>query len=222
MAKDPAFLFYPGDWLGGTIGMTFEEKGAYMELLMMQFNRGHMTEHMIGQVIGQLWDSVKPKFIQDEKGLWFNERLDLEKKRRKDYTESRLNNLTGINQHTKKSPHKAGHMGGHTTGHMENESVNEIKDVIINKRESDILEYFSSKGYPREEGEEFFNHYQSQGWVTGSGMGIVNWKLKAENWHKEQIKREKKNGTVGRAQQGKGSIDTEKYKRLAEHEPIIE
>ena len=27
MAKDPAFLFYPGDWLGGTMGMTLEEKG---------------------------------------------------------------------------------------------------------------------------------------------------------------------------------------------------
>ena len=35
MAKDPAFLFYPGDWIGGTMGMTFEEKGAYMEILMM-------------------------------------------------------------------------------------------------------------------------------------------------------------------------------------------
>ena len=46
MAKDPAFLFYPNDWLGGTIGMSFEEKGAYMELLIAQFNLGHMTSHM--------------------------------------------------------------------------------------------------------------------------------------------------------------------------------
>ena len=43
MGKDPAFLFYPGDYLSGTMGMTFEEKGAYVELLMMQFNRGHVT-----------------------------------------------------------------------------------------------------------------------------------------------------------------------------------
>jgi uncharacterized protein YdaU (DUF1376 family) len=53
MAKDPAFLFYPNDWIGGTMGMTFEEKGAYMEILMMQFNRGHMTSHMVGQTVGQ-------------------------------------------------------------------------------------------------------------------------------------------------------------------------
>jgi len=38
MAKDPAFLFYPNDYIGGTMGMTFEEKGAYIELLMLQFN----------------------------------------------------------------------------------------------------------------------------------------------------------------------------------------
>ena len=75
MAKDPAFLFYPNDWIGGTMGMTFEEKGAYMELLMLQFNRGHMTEHMIGLTIGQMFGRIKDKFIQDKEGLWYNDRL---------------------------------------------------------------------------------------------------------------------------------------------------
>ena len=70
MAKDPPFLFYPNDWIGGTMGMTFEEKGAYMELLMAQFNRGHMTTHMIGQIVGQHWDTIQDKFVQDDKGLY--------------------------------------------------------------------------------------------------------------------------------------------------------
>ena len=77
MGADPAFLFYPNDYIVGTMGMTLEEKGAYIELLMLQFNRGHMTNDMIGQVIGQLWDNVQVKFVQDNKGLWFNERLEL-------------------------------------------------------------------------------------------------------------------------------------------------
>lgn len=122
MAKDPAFLFYPGDWLGGTMGMTFEEKGAYFELLMLQFNRGHMTSQVIGQTIGHLWDNIKDKFTQDDKGLWYNKRLELEKKNRQSFTNSRKNNLLGNNQHTKK--------GGHTTSRMENENINEDKDVI--------------------------------------------------------------------------------------------
>lgn len=121
MAKDPAFLFYPNDWIGGTMGMTFEQKGAYMELLMLQFNRGHMTSHMIGQVVGQIWDGIKDKFIQDADGNWYNDRLEVEKTKRKEFTSSRRNNLSGNNQYTKK--------GGHMSNHMENEDVNSINSL---------------------------------------------------------------------------------------------
>lgn len=128
MTKSPAFLFYPGDWLGGTLGMTLEEKGAYMELLILQFNRGHMTSHMIGQVIGQNWVNIKCKFSIDSDGLFYNKRLDIEKEKRKMYVESRNNNRSGENQHTKKikkQAHKTKDIKGHMTSHMENENENE-------------------------------------------------------------------------------------------------
>jgi uncharacterized protein YdaU (DUF1376 family) len=123
MSKDPAFLFYPNDYLGGTMGMTFEEKGAYIDLLMLQFNRGHMTEHMIGHTVGQLWKNIKDKFIQDPTGLWYNARLDEEKSKRIAFTQSRRNNIKGINQHTL----------GHMTSHMDNVNVivNEDKNINI-------------------------------------------------------------------------------------------
>lgn len=126
MGKDPAFLFYPGDWLGGTLGMSFEEKGAYMEILMMQFSRGHMTEHMIRHVVGHYWDTLQVKFKKDEQGLWYNERLDIEVARRKNYVNSRKNNVKGVNQHTKKHISKYAHM----TSHMENRNRNEIVNII--------------------------------------------------------------------------------------------
>jgi uncharacterized protein YdaU (DUF1376 family) len=122
MSKDPAFLFYPNDYLGGTMGMTFEEKGAYIDLLMLQFNRGHMTEHMIGHTVGQLWKNIKDKFIQDPTGLWYNVRLDEEKSKRMAFTQSRRNNIKGINQHTL----------GHMTSHMDNVNVNVNEDKNIN------------------------------------------------------------------------------------------
>lgn len=121
MAKDPAFLFYPNDYIGGTMGMTFEEKGAYIELLMTQFNRGHMTSQVIGQVVGQLWVKIQDKFKIDASGLYYNERLELEIDKRKTFIQSRYNNLSGKNQYTKKE----GHKGGHMTNHMEDEDVNE-------------------------------------------------------------------------------------------------
>jgi hypothetical protein len=103
------------------MGMTFEEKGAYIEILMLQFNRGHMTSHMIGQLVGQLWESIKCKFVQDEQGLWYNIRLDQEKDKRMSFTQSRRNNIKGLNQHTI----------GHMTSHMEDE--NEDVNRNINK-----------------------------------------------------------------------------------------
>lgn len=118
------------------MGMTFEEKGAYMELLMLQFNRGHMTSHMIAQTVGQLWDKVKDKFKQDEYGNFYNERLEHEVSKRKTYSESRRNNLSGKNQYSKKKAETQNtkpHMNGHMTSHMENENenVNENENRII-------------------------------------------------------------------------------------------
>ncbi len=121
MAKDPAFLFYPNDWIGGTMGMSFEEKGAYMELLMMQFNRGHMTKHMMGHTVGQLLDKVLDKFTQDDKGLYFNKRLEEEQIKRKSFVNSRLNNKNGANQYSKKT--------GHMSNHMEDVNENTNKKV---------------------------------------------------------------------------------------------
>lgn len=128
MSRNPAFLFYPNDYLGGTMGMTFEQKGAYIELLILQFNRGHMTSHMIGHTVGQLWDDIKEKFKQDENGLWYNERLDIEKNKRQSYSESRKNNKKGVNQYTYDQK-TDGHMIGHMTNNKENENENDNKEI---------------------------------------------------------------------------------------------
>ena len=141
MSKDPAFLFYPNDYLGGTMGMTFEEKGAYIDLLMLQFNRGHMTEHMIGHTVGQLWKNIKDKFIQDPTGLWYNVRLDEEKSKRMAFTQSRRNNIKGVNQHTL----------GHMTSHMENVNVN----VNVNKDKNINIDFdFFWNDYDKKVGDK--------------------------------------------------------------------
>lgn len=145
MSKDPAFLFYPNDYIGGTMGMTFEEKGAYMELLMMQFNRGHMTTHMIGQTVGQIWDTIQVKFTQDEKGLWYNERLEEEKSKRQKFSESRRNNVSGKNQYSNKKKKKSGHTTSHMIGHMEDENVN--VNVNKSKDEKEIIFPFTSETF---------------------------------------------------------------------------
>lgn len=148
MAKDPAFLFYPNDWIGGTMGMTFEEKGAYVELLMLQFNRGHMTEHMIAQTVGQIWVKIQVKFRMDSQGLWYNPRLDEEKEKRQEFTKSRRNNVLGTNQYTKKN----GHIKGHMTSHMEDVNVDVNKTNSLENKEG-VGGKKNSKGWCQKPGE---------------------------------------------------------------------
>jgi uncharacterized protein YdaU (DUF1376 family) len=154
MAKDPAFLFYPNDWIGGTMGMTFEEKGAYMEVLMMQFNRGHMTGHMIGQVVGQLWDKISSKFEIDENGLYFNRRLELEQNKRKHFVDSRHNNKDGKNKDGKNKAHMTGHM----TSHMENENINNNLDLNQDHNIAAAINFYESQfiQFPDAKYREFF------------------------------------------------------------------
>jgi len=193
MAKDPAFLFYPNDWLGGTLGMTLEEKGAYMELLMMQFNRGHMTCHMIGQVVGQIWVKLEVKFKKDENGLYYNERLEQEIEKRKAYVRSRFNNKEGKNQYT----NKRGHMTTHMTGHMENEDEdinNNNKGVQKRKKFipptlEEVKNFFEEKGYSEIGAIKAFNHYDLAGWHDTNGKPVLNWKQKMNTvWLKDEYK----------------------------------
>ncbi|MDD2869625.1 hypothetical protein [Neomegalonema sp.] len=96
MAKDPAFLFYPNDWLGGTIDYTILEQGAYFMLIIFQFNNGHLPLEKIKRLLKSDFDSVWPvineKFKVDENGLYFNKRLEDEQNKRFKYCESRRNN----------------------------------------------------------------------------------------------------------------------------------
>lgn len=109
MSKDPAFLFYPGDWLGGTMGMTFEQKGCYLELLIMQFNSGKFTEtqaqHILSTCFASVWHSIKHKFSTDGSFFW-NERLLEEVQKRKDFGESRRINALGKSTGSAHAEHK--------------------------------------------------------------------------------------------------------------------
>lgn len=133
MAKDPAFLFYPGDWLGGTMGMTFEQKGAYFELLIFQFNNGPFTEAQAQQVLStcpaSTWQVVRHKFSKMG-DRFLNKRLAAEIEKRTSFSESRRNNAK-----SKKTPTKNGKAYAQ---HMENENRNENEDRSKDKKEPKI------------------------------------------------------------------------------------
>jgi uncharacterized protein YdaU (DUF1376 family) len=129
MAKDPAFLFYPNDYLGGTTGMTLEEKGAYMELLVMQFNKGGFTKEQAKKLLNghfeHLWEVLSEKFVEIE-GKFFNERLEKEKNKRNAFVEKQ----TSIGK-------KGGRPKKTQTKPKTNPNHNPNKTIFINENEND-------------------------------------------------------------------------------------
>lgn len=97
--KNPAVLWYPGDYLVGTMGMTWEEKGRYVELLNLQHQKGHLD---IERLMPDCPKEVLAKFVQDEDGLWYNIRMEEEQIKRRKFVQSRRNNLSGKSQAKKK------------------------------------------------------------------------------------------------------------------------
>lgn len=126
MAKDPAFLFYPGDWMGGTMILNRHQKGCYMDLLIAQFNNGPLSLETIKTILGQdqaSWTVLSKKFKQDSSGNFFNERLVTEIEKRKEYCNKQ-------SERVKKRWVKDGIYHGNTTVIPKIENENEIKDEI--------------------------------------------------------------------------------------------
>ena len=129
MSKDPAFLFYPNDYLGGTMGMTFEQKGAYIDLLIYQFNNHQFTEASAKQVLStcfaSVWEVLQNKFKKDGE-FYYNERLREEITKRREFSESRrINALHDKKPRESKSKAYAKHMGDENEN--ENRDINEDK-----------------------------------------------------------------------------------------------
>lgn len=133
MAKDPAFLFYSQDFFTGVATLTFEERGQFITLLCLMHQKGRMDEKTIRFLVGNVSDNLKSKFKIDGDGLWYNERLETEAKKRSKFTESRRANGSKGGRPKKNAKPKAKPIKNHMVIHMEDENENEniIEDVEV-------------------------------------------------------------------------------------------
>ncbi len=97
MAKDPAFLFYPGDFSTGTQFFSDEQIGKYLRLLMAQHQTGHLEEKHMLQICKTYDKDVFSKFIKDSDGRYYNQRLEEETIKRRNYSKSRSENRSHKN-----------------------------------------------------------------------------------------------------------------------------
>lgn len=65
-----------------------------------------------------------------------------------------------------------------------------------------VATYFTEKQWPTVEGEKFFNHYESNGWLVGGKTPMRNWQAAARNWmlNSEKFNHGKAKRTAGKLQ----------------------
>lgn len=95
MAKDPAFLFYPGDASEETQFMNRLERGAYFDILKAQKKFGKFSKEQVRKVLGSDFDTCWPSLelvLKLEDGFYFIEWVAEKIEERKKFSESRRKN----------------------------------------------------------------------------------------------------------------------------------
>jgi uncharacterized protein YdaU (DUF1376 family) len=183
--KDPAFLFYPSDFLTGTMFMSNEQIGIYIRLLCSQHQHGGIIDKLsFNSLVGNN-DLLRSKFIETETGF-YNERLtdEMDKRNKKSNNMSevakevwRLRKIQLYNK-SKKSEYKS------------NTKVKKKGTIVIqpiNVNINEVIDYFINNNYTKESAEKFFNYYSVADWRDGKGNPVKNWKQKAHSvWFKPE------------------------------------
>jgi hypothetical protein len=82
--REPAFLFYPGDFLAGTALFSYEQRGKYIVLLCLHHAHGFITSSELDLVCGDD-KMIRSKFQKNSAGNWVNARMLIEKQEREKY-----------------------------------------------------------------------------------------------------------------------------------------
>lgn len=191
MAKDPAFLFYPSDFLTGTMFMNNEQIGIYIRLLCSQHQHGGVIDKIsFNSLVGNN-DIIRSKFIEIDLGF-YNQRLANEMEKRNKKSNNISNAVKEVWEKRKKSnaiplennaiPKESKKKGKRILMGIVNENVN------VNEIEN----YFIENEYSKELANKFYLHYQPD-WIDSNGKKVKDWKKKAQTvWFKPENKEKKR------------------------------
>lgn len=198
MAKDPAFLFYASDFITGVQDLTMEERGQYITLLCIEHQKGRLSKKIIDLSVGNATADVMLKFKIDESGLYYNERLEAEIEKRKQYSDKqRVRAIDGWKK--RKDAHSHGNA---TAMPIINENI--IINENTNKDNIPSVEEFLNHALSKEPLVNIssvklkYDAWKEAGWKNGNGKKITNWKSNLNNTlpylPKEKSKTKKEEG----------------------------
>lgn len=199
--KDPAMLFYTSDFLTGVTLLSMKERGQYITLLCLQQQLGHMTLKQMTTAVGKLSEAVAGKFVQDEDGLYYNIRADIEINKRKAHSDKQRENVQKRwNKNTELIPSDVpkeydGIYHGITTvipleneNEIENKNIKSTTKVDKNDKKfkpptvEEVRAYCTERGN-NVDAQSFVDFYTSNGWKVGKNS-MKDWRASVRTWER--------------------------------------
>lgn len=189
MAKDPAFLFYPSDFLTGTMFMSNEQVGIYIRLLCSQHQHGGVIDKVSFNAMVGTNEIVRAKFVESDLGFYnirLMEVINLRNKKSNNISEAvktiwekRKNAIPskndGIPLQSQKNPKR----------------IPKKNDAILmgTVNVNEVILYFKENGYKEDVAIRAFNYYNEANWHDANGKKVLNWKQKMQSvWFKDENK----------------------------------
>jgi hypothetical protein len=209
MAKSPALNFYSADYYIGTRVLTQAERGAYMDLICMFHQIGHLTYDQVIQFCeGKVYPNVIAKLSIDKDGLYYNKKTDKIIEEKSSYVEGRLKNFgeyagkspsqiaeikkrraeeaAKSDENTGKSPPDAPSTPGES---KKQKTPRQTAAIFKPPSLEDVIEYFLAHGFDKNLAKRAWEGYEVANWHDSQGKAIKNWKQKMTHvWFKEENK----------------------------------
>jgi len=181
------FKFYPDKYLGGTAGFSFDMHGAYMIMLIQQWESGPFSAELAIKKIGKLWDKISFKFEKTEAG-YANIRMAEESSHKREIAEIRRKAvLSRYKCTTNEGTNVLQTVSVSDSVSVSSFNTKKEKNVFTKPSLEDIRNYIKENRYSVEP-EKWFNHYESNGWKVGKNP-MKNWKAAVRTWeHSEYNK----------------------------------
>lgn len=193
MAKDPAFLFYPSDFLTGTMFMNHEQIGIYVRLLCSQHQHGGLIDKVSFNTLVGDNSMLRAKFIETETGF-YNERLakEMDKRNKKSNNLSKTAKEVWAKRKAEKDTIVIQSYNETNTNVTKNDTivirtVNE--NINVNKDNNTIPEFSEFLEYAKIQKPNVcetalklkYDSWVVNGWKNGNDKKIKNWKNTLNN-----------------------------------------
>ena len=204
------FAFYVDDFLSATHYWKTEWIGAYVLLLLHQFQRGklpkdrrnlEMISRLTAEQFDDFWESAQEKFEFDDEGHLVNRRMDEERKKSISLRQQRIDaGRLGGRPKTERKPSGLAELNRDETEIKANQNQNQNQNQKTEPKPKTRAK--SSAGFrpptmqqvaayclERKNGidaEAFIARYQSQGWKLSNGQPMKCWKSAVINWEKKE------------------------------------